>query len=259
MIYSVRNICFQYPGSNKRILKNASLELNKGEILSVLGPNGAGKTTLLNCMAGLFVPQSGEIFLEGRNMKDMKPSETASIVGYVPQIHVPAFNYTVLDFIMMGRAPKLSVLQRPSDEDMQICYDVMDEMGITKLAGKSYMEISGGERQQTLIARAIVQNPEVILFDEPTAHLDYGNQQKVLSLILKMAERGFAVVITTHNPDHALLLGNRTAIVSRKGNILSGQTEEIITEENLMEIYSMPARLIYIPELGRTACVTPKL
>ena len=137
--------------------------------------------------------------------------------------------------------------------------DVLKSMGIDHLAEKSYLNLSGGERQQLLIARAIVQEPEVILFDEPTAHLDFGNQQRVLKRVRQMAEDGFSVVITTHNPDHALLLGDQAAIVTRDGKVLQGTSEEILTEEMLKEVYGIDLKLTYIEELGRKACLVAEL
>lgn len=174
MIYDVKELTFSYPGSDKAVLNKASLSLKRGQILSILGPNGAGKTTLLNCMAGLLTADSGRIFLCGKPMESMGKKDIARMVGYVPQVHTPAFNYQVFDFVLMGCAPRVSMFGKPGEEERKYCMQVLEEMGIAGLANRSYMEISGGERQQAMIARAIVQQPEVILFDEPTAHLDYG-------------------------------------------------------------------------------------
>ena len=258
-IYEVRDVTFRYPGYDNKVLDGASLVLKKGEILCVLGPNGAGKTTLLNCMAGLLKPSSGEVILCGRNVRSMKEKEIAALAGYVPQLHTPAFDYRVIDFVLMGRAPDTAFFGRPGPEEEKRCLDVLESMGLGHLAGKSYLDISGGERQQLLIARAIVQEPEVVLFDEPTAHLDYGNQHRVLKRIKQMAAEGYSVVITTHNPDHALLLGDKAAIVSRDGSIIQGESCEILTEGKLSEVYGMDIRIRYIEELGRTACLVPGL
>lgn len=258
-VYEVKNLTFSYAGYENKVLDNASLVLRRGEILCILGPNGAGKTTLLNCMAGLLTPQAGEIRLCGRNITTMRPKEIASITGYVPQLHTPAFDYRVLDFVLMGRAPDTGMFGRPGREDEEKCLEVLESMGLGHLAEKSYLDISGGERQQLLIARAIVQEPEVVLFDEPTAHLDYGNQHRVLRRIKQMASEGYSVVITTHNPDHALLLGDKAAIVSRGGTITQGNSSEILTEDILSEVYGMDIRIRFIEELGRTACLVPGL
>ena len=258
-VYEVRNVTFRYPGYDTKVLSGASLDLSRGDILCILGPNGAGKTTLLNCMAGLLRPESGEIKLCGKDISTLKEKEIAALAGYVPQIHTPAFDYRVIDFVLMGMAPGTGMFQRPGREDEQKCRDVLESMGLLHLAEKSYLDISGGERQQLLIARAVVREPEVVLFDEPTAHLDYGNQHRVLRRIKKMASEGYSVVITTHNPDHALLLGDKAAIVSRNGEIIQGSCSEIITEEVLSSVYDMDIRIRYIEELGRTACLVPGL
>lgn len=259
LVYEVNNISFGYPGYDSLVLDGASLKLGRGEILCILGPNGAGKTTLLNCMAGLLTPKSGEIKLCGRNIRTMKEKEIASLAGYVPQLHTPAFDYSVLDFVLMGRAPDTGLFSRPGKEEEQKCMDVLEGMGLAHLASKSYLDISGGERQQLLIARAIVQEPEVVLFDEPTAHLDYGNQHRVLRRIKQMAAEGYSVAITTHNPDHALLLGDQAAIVSKDGKIVQGDSSDILTEETLSEVYGMNICIRYLEELGRTACLVPGL
>lgn len=259
MIYQVDKITFEYPGSERKVLDQASLTLEKGDVLCILGPNGAGKTTLLNCMAGLLTPQSGTIRLCDKNLADMSERDIAKKVAFVPQLHTPAFDYSCVDFVLMGRAPQIGVFSRPSAVEEEMCRKVLAEMGIEHLADKSYMEISGGERQQLLIARAIVQEPEVVLFDEPTAHLDYGNQHRVLDRIKRMAADGYSVVITTHNPDHALLLGDKAAIVDRDGHITQGDSEEILTEELLSEVYGIDLKIQYLETIGRRACLVPGL
>lgn len=259
VIYDVENMTFRYPGYSRDVLNGVSLCLRKGEILCILGPNGAGKTTLLSCMAGLLKPVSGTVKLCGRDLSEMSEKEIAKLTGFVPQMHVPTFDYSVTDFVLMGRAPHTGIFSRPSAEEEQHCREVLENMGLGHIADKSYLDISGGERQQLLIARAIIQSPEAILFDEPTAHLDYGNQHRTLRRVKQMASEGYSIVITTHNPDHALLLGESAAIVSKDGRVIQGSSDEILTEEKLSEVYGMDIRIRYIEELGRTACLVPGL
>ena len=259
MIYEIKNLTFSYSASERKVLDSVALSLDEGEILCILGPNGAGKTTLLSCMAGLLKPELGEIELCGKSLSSMKEKNIARVVGYVPQLHTPAFDYTAFDFVLMGRAPETGMFGRPSDEDEKMVMDVLESMNLAHLANKSYMNISGGERQQLLIARAIVREPKVVLFDEPVAHLDYGNQQRVLELVKSMANKGLSVVITTHNPDHALLLGGKAAIVDRQGKIIQGNTDDILTEDALKKIYDTDLRIMWIEELGRKACLVPEL
>lgn len=259
MIYEVDNLTFSYPKGEGKVLDQASISLDEGEILCILGPNGAGKTTLLNCMAGLLTPTGGNIRLCGKPLHTMKAKEIAGIVGYVPQIHTPAFDYKVLDVVLMGRAPKTGIFGRPSKEDEKLCLQTLESMNLSHLAYRSYLDISGGERQQVMIARAIVQGPKAILFDEPTAHLDYGNQHRVLKRVKQMKEEGFSVIITTHNPDHALLLGGKAAIVGKDGSITQGSSEEILTEDTLRSIYQTDLKLLWVEEAGRTVCIAPGL
>lgn len=259
MIYQVENLHFKYPDSNRRVLDGVSLNLNEGEIMSILGPNGAGKSTLLNCMANLINPISGSIKLCGKDISKQPVKEVAGTISYVPQNHTPAFGYSVFNFVLMGCAPNIGIFQKPGEEEQQRAMEALKELNIEHLADKPYTEISGGERQQATIARAIVQRPKAILFDEPTAHLDYGNQLRTLRLIKQMAEKGYAVIITTHNPDHAILLGGTAAILDREGHLKIGKSEEIITEDCLKKVYNTDLKLMYIEELNRMACIPPNL
>ncbi len=259
MIYHVKNLCFKYAAEGRSILKDASFSLQEGEIMSILGPNGAGKSTLLNCMANLLKPDSGEIYLCGRKMSEMGIKEVAGCISYVQQTHTPTFAYTVLNFVIMGRAPKIGMFRKPKAEDEQAARNALETLGIAHLAGIPYTEISGGERQQVTIARAIVQEPKVILFDEPTSHLDYGNQFRILGMMKIMQNRGFSIIVTTHNPDHAILLGGTAAILDRNGHLDVGKSADIITEERLRKLYNTELRLLPIPELSRMVCVQPPL
>lgn len=257
MIYDIKNLTYSYD-DERTVLDNVSLQVNEGDILCILGPNGAGKTTLLNCMAGLLEYKKGMIEICGKSQKAMSAKEIAGIVGYVPQTHIPSFDYSVLDFVLMGRAHNTSVFGKPSREDTDACMDILKSMDLDHLAQKSYIRISGGERQRVLIARALAQQPEIMLFDEPTAHLDFGNQMRVLEKIKELSQAGIAVVITTHNPDHALLLDDKLAMIDRDGRIRTGGNE-LLTEEGLRVLYETDLRIVYIEELGRKACLIPEI
>ena len=164
-IIQVKDLSFAYNKNEKQVLNNVSLTLEEGEVMTILGPNGAGKSTLLNCIATLLEPDVGTVSLCGKDTKDLKPKEVAKIISYVPQNHVPAFSYTVESFVLMGRAPTVGIFERPKDEDFEIVAKTLEEIGIAELKDKPYTEISGGERQQATIARAIVAEPKAILFD----------------------------------------------------------------------------------------------
>lgn len=255
MIYDVKNVDFTYPGNTKKVLNKVSLRLDRGEVLSILGPNGAGKSTLLNCMTGLLKYDNGSINLEGSEISSLSARQVARTISYVPQTHIPAFSYTVLQFVTMGRAPHIGAMQKPRANDIEAAKDALRAISIEHLAEKPYTDISGGERQLAVIARALAQQPKAILFDEPTAHLDYGNQHRILRLIRALSEKGYGIIITTHNPDHALLLGGCVGILSKDGILDSGRCDEILTEERLNEVYKTKLRLIRIEELGRVVCL----
>ncbi len=260
MIIEAKDLNFSYSKNSRQILRDVSLTLEEGEIMSILGPNGAGKSTLLSLLAVLLKPDSGTISLCGQDTKGMKPRDIASIVSFVPQTHTPAFSYTVFDFVLMGRAPKIGMFEKPHAKDFEIVNAVLEEVGILELANKPYTEISGGERQQATIARALAQEPKAILFDEPTAHLDYGNQLKTLRVIRSLSEKGYAVIITTHNPDHAIMLGGTTGVLDRCGHFETGPSKEIITEEMLNDVYGRTnLKLTYMEEVDRYICVPPNL
>ena len=259
MIYEVKNISYTYNGMPGKTLDRCSLTLEEGEVLSILGPNGAGKSTLLNCLCGLAAPQEGEIRLCGQNIRELSVKQIARLVGYVPQTHNPVFGYTVKHFVMMGCASKLALFQQPPKEEEERAMEILNSLGIAHIAEKPYTDISGGERQQATIARAVMQDPKVILFDEPTAHLDYGKQLVILRLIRQMADRGFAAVMTSHNPDHVLLLGGTAAVVTREGRLDKGPVEQVLTEDRMAQIYRTELWLRNVEELDRTVCVPTKL
>ena len=259
IIYDVRGVNFTYPGTTRQILHDITFDIHAGEIMEILGPNGAGKSTLLSLMMGFIKADSGSIEIEGEAIGGMTARQIAGKVGYVPQTHEATFDYKVRDFIMMGTAPEKGMFGRPTAEDEAKCQAVMEELSITHLASRSYLQISGGERQQALIARAVMQDPEIILFDEPTAHLDYGNTYRTLRMVKDMAEKGFAVIITTHDPNQALLLGGKAGIIDGGGHMVSGPVDEIVTEEHLSQIYNCDLKLVEIEKMERVACVTPKL
>lgn len=254
-IIELRSMSFSYPNALKKTINNCSLVINEGEMLSILGPNGAGKSTLLNCACGLLRPQEGEILIEEKLIRTLSQRQIASTIGYVQQYQQSAFDYSVFDYVLMGRASSIGLFQKPSEQDRQIVKETMDELGIAYLSDSSVTEISGGERQLAAIARAIVQKPKVIFFDEPTAHLDYGNQIKTLRVINSLQKKGYSIVMTTHTPDHCIMLGGNVAVVSQEGTVIVGKGDELITEELLKKLYNTDLKMVYVEEAKRKVCV----
>jgi iron complex transport system ATP-binding protein len=254
MILEVKNLSFHYHNS-PMIFNKVNFSVDKGEVLSILGTNGAGKSTLLNCIANLYKPVSGEILLNGQPISRMSLRKVARVVGYVPQIHIPAYAYTVREFTVMGRTPYIDTFKMPSTEDYRIADEALERIGIAHLRDRFYTEISGGERQQVMIARVITQQPQLILLDEPTAHLDYGNQYRVVQMIRQLSAEGYALIMTTHNPEHAIILNGKVAILNRKGVLGVGQAAETLSEDILSDLYGLSIKTIYDNDAKRKVCV----
>ena len=254
MILEVKNLSYHYY-NGPNVFHDVSFRLDRGQVLSILGTNGAGKSTLLNCLANLFRPCTGDIFLEGQPMSSMSIGQVAKVIGYVPQIHTPAYAYTVEEFTVMGRTPYIGAFSRPAKEDYRLAGESLKRMNIYHLKDKPYTEISGGERQQVTIARALTQKPKIILLDEPTAHLDYGNQYRTVQMVKQLAEEGYTIIITTHNPDHAIVLGGQVAILDRHGVLTVGQAEEVLTTQTLSSLYELNIKTPYDEDAKRKICV----
>jgi iron complex transport system ATP-binding protein len=254
MLLKVENASFRYP-DGRYIFQNINFSLNAGQTLSILGANGSGKSTLLNCLANLLKLSSGKIFLCGKPQREYRTKEIAKIIGYVPQLHVSAYGYTVRDFVVMGCAPHMGLFSIPGKKEYKVADEAIERMGISHLAHRPYTEISGGERQQATIARVIVQQPKIIMMDEPTSALDFGNQLRTINLVRDLSKQGYAVIMTTHTPDHAIMLDDTIAIMDRRGTLQTGKTFDIMREETLKEVYQADFRMIYVPEIGRMACL----
>lgn len=255
MKLDVQNIGFQYT-RGRDVFRDVSFTLCEGETLSILGVNGAGKSTLLSCLAGLLRPKEGTILLDGKSLSDMSRKEIARCVGYVPQLHGSSFAYSVLEFAVMGRTPYIPPYGTPSKEDYAIAMDKLEQVGMGHMANKVFTEISGGEQQLTMIARVLTQEPKLILLDEPTNHLDYGNQYRTVDIMKQLAEAGYIVITTTHNPDHALKLGGKAAILTPGGSLRVGLAEAELTPERLSELYGIPIGVMDSAEAGRRLCYT---
>lgn len=254
MRLEVKDASFYYEEGHP-VFQNVSFTLDAGQTLSILGPNGTGKSTLLNCLAGLLKLSFGKILLDGKCQEEYSSREIARRIGYVPQNHMPVYGYTVRDFVVMGRAPYLGVFAVPGRADYMMADEAIEKMGICHLSDRPYTEISGGERQQADIARVLVQQPGLILMDEPTSALDFGNQMRTIDLVKYLASEGYAVIMTTHTPDHAIMLNDRVALLNRSGLLRSGAAETIMQEKTLRDVYQADLRMVYIPEIGRMACV----
>jgi len=231
-----------------------SLSVVPGEVLCLLGPNGAGKTTLFRTLLGLQPPLSGAVAIDGVPLEFLRPSDVAQRLAYVPQAHVTEFSYSVLDLVLMGRTARLRSFASPGSEDRRIALSKLGSLGIANLAAKDYTQISGGQRQLVLIARALTQGAPFLVMDEPTASLDFGNQAMVLARIRELAGDGYGVVLSTHDPDHALLVATRVAIIDEGGLKVIGKARDVVTAEALSALYRTEVQVEETPS-GRRVCV----
>lgn len=242
MLLELKNVSCGY--KSKTVVEGISMKMESGEVLSLLGPNGVGKTTLFKTILGFLKPHGGEITLDGENIRAWPKSKLAKAVGYVPQAHTPPFPFSVIDVVTMGRTAHLGMFSSPSKKDLAIAEESLDALDIRYLRNRIYTEISGGERQMVLIARALAQQPRMLIMDEPTSNLDFGNQVKVLEQIGRLAKNGLGIFMTTHFPDHAFLCSTKVALLQRGSRFFAGDADEVVTEENLRSAYGVDVRII---------------
>ncbi len=233
----VDSLTFSY--GHGKLISDLSFSLDSGRIMAVLGPNGVGKTTLLKILAGLLKKQMGSV-------------ELGKEAAYVPQIFSTGVNYTVYNMVLLGRAGHIGLFSAPGETDREKAYEAIKKTGIEKLAEKRFSEISGGEKQLTLIARALASGAEIFLLDEPTSDLDIKNQGRILELLAGMSERsGFTVIFSTHDPSHALAVSDSTMFLGREGSTAFGETGIILTEENIKKYYSADVKITKFEIAGK--------
>lgn len=241
-IIEVNKLNFSY--DQRVVLEDISLKIEKGKFMSLLGCNGAGKSTLFKCMLGLLPNYSGEIIIDGKNIKDMSISDIAKKIAYIPQHTSPAFNYSVEDIVLMGTTASLRPLSTPRKEEIERTNFALEKIGIEDLRQRCFHLLSGGEKQLVIIARAIAQNAEIIMLDEPTASLDLGNQIKVLEEIRSLSSEGYTIIQTTHNPDHAYVYSDTIAIIKDGKVLVTGNAKEIINNDTMTKLYGIDINVV---------------
>lgn len=251
MTMLVKDIVFGY--GKKEVLKGVNFKVSKGEIVSIIGPNGSGKSTLVKCIDGIFKPKSGKVYIDTKDTRTMSTKELAKTMAYVPQASSDVFVQRVFDTVLMGRKPHLNWGVRKMD--LEIVEEVLDYMGLTNLAECYLDELSGGQRQKVLIARALAQEPEILLLDEPTSSLDIKHQLEVLEIVKKISnQRKSSVVMVIHDLSLAYRFSDKLVLL-KDGNVFAyGEPNLVLTKENINEVYDVEVSMVNT-NLG--PCVLP--
>jgi iron complex transport system ATP-binding protein len=238
-------------------LDHVSVTVERGSLTGLLGPNGCGKTTLLNLLSGVLQPEHGHVSLNGASLTGRTRRDIARHLAVVPQETHPAFDYTVMEMVLMGRHPHLGAFELEGPRDLALARDALAATGTEHLAGRAYMTLSGGEKQRVVIASALTQSPEVLLLDEPTASLDLGYQLEVAGLLRGLnLERGVTMVLATHDLNLAASLCDRL-ILMRDGRVVAqGPTREVLTAASIRRIYDVEADVSFHGAAGHVT-VTP--
>jgi iron complex transport system ATP-binding protein len=255
-LVTVKDLAFSYAGDMAHaIFRGVTFSVGPGDVFCLLGPNGTGKSTLLKCLNNVLHGWKGEVLLDGQRIPDMGSSATARLIGYVPQNQVSTFPFLVRDIVVMGRAPHINVFSSPSSRDISIALRAMETVGILSISDRPCTTLSGGEWQLTLIARALAQEPRVMVLDEPTSHLDMGNQMKILGVVKKLAQEGLAVIMASHFPDHAFMAATDVAILKYGRMILKGRPDAVLTDSSMRETYGVDVKVLYVAQgVERKAC-----
>ena len=241
----IKEMYFRHKNQKRDVLKNINFIAEKGKITTVLGPNGSGKSTLFKCICGLWKYYRGEVKVDEKSVERLSYSERAKLFSIVPQEHEPPFPYKVFDVVLMGRASYVSLFSAPGKKDYRRAEEALELVGINHLRDIPYTQISGGERQLVLIARALAQDSPVMLLDEPTSHLDFRNQIKVLKKVKEIAkEKGLAVVLTLHDPNLALFFSDKVVMLKQGEVMCNGTPGEVINERNLKKVYGIEVVVI---------------
>lgn len=240
MSLQVKNISFSY--GQRQVLRDVSFQANRGEVLSVLGPNGAGKSTLFRCMLGLLAPTAGCTEIDGQDVARMGAAQLSRSIAYIPQSHNPVFNFSVLDMVLMGTTAQLGRFSSPRRAQRTQAEAALAQLGISHLRNRGYCHISGGERQLVLIARAIAQQAKILVMDEPSASLDFGNRLQVMETVGKLAGNGYAILQSTHDPEQAYRYSHKILALYQGQVVAFGTPRETMEDGLISQLYGVPVK-----------------
>jgi iron complex transport system ATP-binding protein len=242
----LRDLSFAYDAAGPKVLNEITVDIPAGHVTALLGPNGSGKTTLLHLILGLLQPLEGQVLLAGRPANTYSRREVSRLLGLVPQQEQVVFDIRVVEYVLLGRAPHLGLLQLPSEQDLAVVDEVLAATGLTRFRDRTVPSLSGGEKQLATIARALAQHPGIFLLDEPTSHLDLGNRRRILGLMRSLTNDARTVIFTTNDPNSAAAICDH-AILMRDGNILAaGDIDHALTATNLSATYGVDVEVIEV-------------
>lgn len=251
---AIEDLSYGYPGHV--VGRHISFSVGTGEVLCVLGRNGEGKSTLFKTILGLLPPRAGAVRVDGELTAGWSARRRALTFGYVPQTGGGAFPFTVAELVLMGRTAHRGAFSAPSAADRKVADQAIETLGIVHLAQREWLRVSGGERQLALVARALAQETRILVLDEPTASLDFGNQVRVLDAVRSLAEtHGLTVLLSTHHPEQAFACADRVAVLAGGALLQIGPPEQVITSETLRTCYTVEVAVLPVADDRYRVCV----
>ncbi|MEM2321267.1 MAG: ABC transporter ATP-binding protein [Candidatus Bathyarchaeia archaeon] len=254
----IRNLRYRYPTSKEDVLKGVTLKIPEGKVTALLGPNGSGKSTLFKVLLKVLGPYKGDIYVNGEDLKHIDVDVLSRAVAWVPQEEDSLFPYTVLDYVLLGRTPHLGFFNMPSKRDEEIVHNVLAQLGLSSITHRKVPTLSGGEKKLVSIARALAQESETLILDEPTAHLDIGNKVRVLNIIRRMGDSGKTVIFSTHDPNEAFLVADNVAIMNGGEIVSRGPPSSAITGELLEKVYGVPVTVYRVNDKQTLVGIHPE-
>ncbi len=240
----MEKLSFSWPSSLTPLFGNVTLRFAQGDTVCLIGPNGSGKTTMMELILGWRQGDSGRVFLKDRLLSSIPSRERGRIMALVPQDERPAFSYSVLEYVLLGRAPYLPPLSPPGARDRELAFATLEQVGIADLAHRPVPRLSGGETRMVLIARALVQQPEIMLLDEPANHLDPANRERVMDILNKLKSAGTTLIISSHEPDIVTRLADSVVLLQNDKDPLMGPSEEMLVPEKLSALYGVEVTIV---------------
>jgi iron complex transport system ATP-binding protein len=248
VIIRVKNLVYRY--DSVTALEGLTFEVNRGEFVALVGPNGSGKTTLINCLSKLYTPQEGDIQIDGHDLRKMSPLDGARIYAVVPAEFPVDINTSVVDTVILGRYPFVQSLWWENEQDEAIALGAMEKLNILDFANRKFGELSSGEKQRVLIAKALTQEAKILLIDEPVAHLDLGYQMEIMEMLKSLSHDGATILVAMHELNLAVKYCDKLIVLDKGKIVACGKPEDVVTQKLIEDVYGVKAIIQNIPEVG---------